>query len=143
VALAFVDRINDGDVAGIAALLTEDHEFVDTAGESFRGRETLRQGWIGYFQLFPDYRIAVEHVHVDGDRVALLAVTSGTLSAEGAETLRRPDGTLPAADELQGPVILTAQVRDGQIAQWRVFWDTPEARAELGFPRPATGEPLR
>ncbi len=135
VALAFVARINAGDVAGIAALLTEDHEFIDIPGHSFRGRETLREGWTGYFRLFPDYQVHVEDVRVAGDTVTLIGRSTGTLLAEGAETLRRPDGTLPPPDELQGPAIWTGRVRDGLIAQWRVYWDTPAVRAALGLDR--------
>jgi hypothetical protein len=132
--LAFVDRINAADVTGIAALLSEDHEFVDTAGESFRGRETLREGWSGYFQLFPDYRIEIQQIRVEGPRVVLAGRTSGTLSPSGAEALRGPDGTLPPPDQFQGPALFSANVEGGLITQWRVSRDTPEGRAELGLP---------
>jgi ketosteroid isomerase-like protein len=38
-ALAFVERINDHDVDGLVALMTEDHCFVDGLGQVVRGRE--------------------------------------------------------------------------------------------------------
>ncbi len=132
VVLAFVSRINAGDVDGIAALLTEDHEFIDTAGVSFRGRENLREGWTGYFRLFPDYRIDAPAVRVQGGTVTLVGTSSGTLTPFGEQALRRPDGSLPAPDELQGPAIWTARVEDGLIAQWCVYGDAPEVRATIG-----------
>jgi ketosteroid isomerase-like protein len=132
VALAFVERINAGDVAGIVALMTDDHEFVDTSGAAFRGREGMHDGWVAYFRLFPDYQIAVDRVLVEGPDVTLLGRSSGTLSAFGLEALRRPDGSLPPDHELQGPAIWTACVRDGLVCQWRVYADTPDTRALLG-----------
>jgi ketosteroid isomerase-like protein len=134
VVLAFVSRINAGDVDGIAALLTDDHEFIDTAGASFRGRENLREGWVGYFRLFPDYHIDAPAVRVEGSTITLVGTSTGTLTPFGEQALRRPDGTLPAPDELQGPAIWTACVEDGLIAQWRVYSDTADVRAALGLP---------
>ena len=124
-ALAFVERINVGDVDGITALMTEDHEFVDTAATSYRGREAMRAGWIGYFQLFPNYHIQIEQIRVADPVVTLLARTTGILSPHGQEALRGADGSLPPDEELQGPVVVTALIRDGQVAQWRVYADTP------------------
>jgi len=105
VVLAFVARINAGDVPCIAALLTDDHEFTDIPGTFHRGRETLRQGWIGYLRLFPDYHIEVALVLVESDMVTPVGESHGTLSAFGAEALRGSDGSLPPPEELQGPAI--------------------------------------
>jgi ketosteroid isomerase-like protein len=50
VAQKFVERINAADVAGLAALMTEDHRFVDSLGNEVSGREAapdLGGGWRG------------------------------------------------------------------------------------------------
>jgi ketosteroid isomerase-like protein len=39
---AFVGRINAHDVDGLAALMTEDHRFIDSLGQIVRGREAVR-----------------------------------------------------------------------------------------------------
>ncbi len=39
---AFVGRINAHDVDGLAALMTEDHRFIDSLGQVVRGREAVR-----------------------------------------------------------------------------------------------------
>jgi ketosteroid isomerase-like protein len=135
VTLDFVGRINAGDVDGIVALLTEDHEFVDTEGVSNHGRETLRGGWHGYFALFPDYQILVDEILVADSLVTLVGRSTGTLSPHGREVLRRADGSLPPDDELQGPAIWTARIENGLVAQWRVYVDTTETRAALGIAR--------
>ena len=53
----FAARINAGEAAGLAALMTEDHRFVDATGAVHAGRETMTAGWRQYFGMFPDYRI--------------------------------------------------------------------------------------
>ncbi len=134
VALAFVAAINARDVERIATFMSEDHEFIDIPGQSFRGRGPMREGWIGYYRLFPNYQIYVDRVLSNSDAVTLVGSTTGTLSAFGREALRRADGTLPAPDELQGPAIWTARIVDDKVAQWRVYRDTPEVRAALAIP---------
>ena len=46
----FVERINAGDVGGLAALMTEDHRFIDSLGNVVSGREAMKAGWGGLFQ---------------------------------------------------------------------------------------------
>jgi uncharacterized protein (TIGR02246 family) len=133
VALSFVECINAGDVEGIVALMTDDHEFIDTSGEAYRGREAMRAGWAGYFRLFPDYQVVVDDVRVAGSDVTMRGRSTGTLSEEGRETLRRPDGSLPPDDELQGTAIWTARILDGRVLRWRVYADTPDVRAALAI----------
>lgn len=131
VALAFVERINLGDVSRLLELMTEDHEFVDMAGDSFRGLALMQEAWTDYFRLFPDYEIQVETTSVNGDSVVLVGRSDGSLSAAGRRALRRPDGSLP--DDLQGRAIWTARIRDGRVAQWRICVDTPTVRSCLGL----------
>ncbi len=133
VALAFVAAINSRDPDRLAALMTEDHVFTDMDGQAWQGRETMRQGWVGYYRLFPDYAIEIGQVERRGDLVVLPGRSTGTLSDYGQEALRREDGSLPPADELQGPAIWTARVRGDRMAEWRVYADTPAARADLGL----------
>jgi len=44
VAQKFVERINAADVAGLAALMTEDHRFIDSLGNVVTGREAMKAG---------------------------------------------------------------------------------------------------
>jgi ketosteroid isomerase-like protein len=46
--LDFMNRINQRDADKLAALMTEDHTFVDSLGQTVHGRETMRAGWQGY-----------------------------------------------------------------------------------------------
>jgi len=106
---AFVDRINDRDVAGIGALLTEDHRFIDALGKLHQGAALMRPAWESYFDLFPDYSIAVEHSVVQGEQVALF----GTARAAHA----------PSGDSWEVPAAWLAVTREGRVAEWRVYCD--------------------
>lgn len=130
----FIDRINSGDVPMIVGAMTSDHEFIDSVGSRLRGRKAMLEAWQAYFRLFPDYRIHVERLIARSDGVVVLGRSSGTLSAEGAAELAGPDGVIPGDDELQGPAIWFCRVRDGLVASWQVFDDTPEVRESLGVP---------
>jgi len=52
VVLDFVQAINRHHVKGLVALMTEDHCFVDGLRQTVRGRESMKQGWVGYFGWF-------------------------------------------------------------------------------------------
>jgi hypothetical protein len=70
--------------------------------------------WRGFFAAFPDYRNIFDQLEVEGDRV--IVVGRSTCS----------DG------RLDGPALWTAKVRDGRLAEWRVYSDTPTNRHTLG-----------
>ena len=110
----FNDRINAGDVDGLAALMTEDHVFVDSAGAVIAGRALCLDAWRTFFDLFPDYRNAFRSMAGRGDRVAVL----------GASTC--------SDRRLDGPAIWTARIADGKVREWRVHKDDPANRAALG-----------
>src|ERR1700733_5334810 len=77
--LAFLDAINRHDSDQLAASMTEDHVFIDSLGNSVRGRETMRAGWRGYFAMCPDYRVSHEDILNTGDTVAVFGSAGGTI----------------------------------------------------------------
>jgi hypothetical protein len=131
--LDFVDRINSGDVDAVLEAMTPDHEFIDTAGSSIRGRDALRDAWAAYFRLFPDYHIEIERVVERDDEIVLVGTSTGTLSPTGRVELAGPDGDPPSDEELQGPAIWSGRIRAGLISEWTVFEDTVEVRDSLGI----------
>jgi uncharacterized protein (TIGR02246 family) len=110
--LAFVDAINAADVDAISDLLAEDHVFIDSDGTKVRGREAMREAWIGYFRMMPDYRIAVQEALADRDTVVLTGSATGTYAPDGRPS---PEGrwTVPAA--------WRAVVKGERVALWQVF----------------------
>jgi ketosteroid isomerase-like protein len=112
----FNDAINSRDLEGLMAMMTDDHEFVDSGEGSFKGREVATSAWRGFFSAFPDYRNDFERIVAVGD----IAVAVGR-------------SVCPSHSDLDGPALWSASTRDGKVAQWRVYDDTPENREQLGL----------
>jgi ketosteroid isomerase-like protein len=112
--LAFLDAINRHDAERLAELMTEDHRFVDSLGKCMQGRETMRNGWLGYFTLCPDYWVSREELFHTGRTVAAFGSAGGTISM-GGQLLPENKWEVPAA--------WRAVVEDGLIQEWRVYAD--------------------
>jgi len=125
--LAFLEQINVRNVDGLCALMTEDHVFADGLGNRVQGREAMRQGWAGYFRMFPDYRVSHTDVFSQGDVVAAFGSAEGTLAVKGE---------LPAENHWSVPAAWRAVVRDGLIAEWQVYADNQSARKIIGVQNP-------
>src|SRR5262249_46515461 len=69
----------------------EDHRFVDSTGAAHVGRERMREAWLQYFAMFPDYRIAISTTFSSGERAALFGTTCATSrqTACGSRCMRR------------------------------------------------------
>jgi uncharacterized protein (TIGR02246 family) len=114
ITLKFNERINARDLTGLAELMTEDHTFIDIPGEVTVGRDKMILGWLNFFKTYPDYRNNFTHIEVQGTKVIMIGFS---------ECFYEP---------LDGPAIWTAEIRDGLVAEWRVYDDTPEIRKSLG-----------
>ena len=53
--LDFLDRINKRDADKLAELMTEDHIFVDSLGNTMQGCEKMHAGRRGDYSICPDY----------------------------------------------------------------------------------------
>ena len=116
---AFVDRINAHDVAGLAALMTDDHRFVDSLGNGVDGREAMRGGWDGYFSMVPDYRLAAEAWFSAGPVVVMLGLAGGGY---------RPRGAKASVGNWSTPVACCATVRGQSVALWQIYADNEPIR---------------
>ena len=118
----FVDRINSGDVPGLAALMADDHRFIDATGAVHPGKEKMSAGWVQFFGSFPDYHIELESVLADGSVVAAFGRVTGSFRGEPDKSWR-----FPAA--------FRALVHDGLIAEWRVYADIEPMAQSAGMRR--------
>ena len=95
--LQFMDLINRRDADKLAELMTEDHLFVDSLGQSIYGREKMRAGWRGYYAFCPDYSISHDEILARGDLVAVFGAAAGTIAATrttaAASRVQRPGPT--------------------------------------------------
>lgn len=111
----FIGAINGHDLEQMGALMTEGHVFIDAHNSHEEGRDKMLVGWRFYFEIFPDYKIEVEKVFVEGNEFALFGYAEGTyhnLKDEGDKAHWR----LPASWK--------AVVDGDKIALWQVYADT-------------------
>jgi ketosteroid isomerase-like protein len=121
-AQAFVRAINRHDVDQLAELMTYEHCFIDSLGNTVRGRQKMQGGWAAYFFMVPDYQIAVEETYIDGPVVVMLGVAEGTYA---------PDGKLKPENRWKTPAAFRALIEDGQVAEWRVYADNEPIRGRM------------
>ena len=119
VVLAFVNAINRQDVDALMEMIAPEHRFVDSLGSMVEGREKMRAGWRAYFDMVPDYKIAVEETYRDGSVVVMLGEARGTFA---------PDGKMRAENRWRTPAAFRALVEKGKFNEWRVFADNEPIR---------------
>ena len=126
VALEFVNRINCHDVGGLAALMSENHRFIDGLGQAVDGRERMEKGWFGYFGWFPDYLIKIDEILSNGNVVALFGTAEGTFSVQGK---------LLAENHWKIPAAWKAVIRGELVSEWRVYGDNEPVWKVMGVKR--------
>jgi hypothetical protein len=83
VAMAFVAKINEHDVAGLVSLKCCSGRPQTRGQESFRGADQTRQGWKAYFARFPAYAIEVTDEFRRGEIVGMFGKARGTFAVNG------------------------------------------------------------
>lgn len=116
IVLAFNERINSRDLAGLEAMMTEDHTFIDSSNEVHPGKDLMVAGWKEFFESYPDYKNHFTYLENRGDRVYILGHSTCS---------HKP---------LDGPAIWTARVVGERVAEWRVYLDTEDNRKILELP---------
>ena len=112
IATAFVTAINSRAIDTMAELMTENHIFIDSDGTRVPGRERMREGWISYFEMVPDYCIEVHETFTRDQTVVLLGIATGTFADAGVLKLEN-SWSVPAA--------WRALVEDQKVAVWQVY----------------------
>jgi ketosteroid isomerase-like protein len=110
----FIEAINRADVDSMCELMTDDHTFVDSRDNRTIGKEIMRQAWIGYFKLFPDYKIEITGMLRKESFVSMYGYASGTylgLKKENNGNYWR----IPAA--------WTAYIKNNKVQKWQVYAD--------------------
>ena len=105
VALAFNEKINQRDLEGLSALMTDDHTFIDNSGDITKGKEEMTKGWRSFFGSYPDYQ----------NIFTSIIVNEGVVIMNGYSTCSNEPN-------LVGPSIWTAKIREDKVSQWRVYW---------------------
>jgi uncharacterized protein (TIGR02246 family) len=125
--LRFMELISQRDADKLAELMTEDHVFIDSLGQSVRGRQKMRAGWQGYFTLCPDYWVSHEEIFPSGSMVAVFGAAGGTIAA---------DGKLSPENKWQIRAAWLAVVEQGLVKEWRVYADNKPVYEILAKSKP-------
>lgn len=115
VVLVYVDAINRHDVEAMDTLMTKNYKFIDTYDNQTVGKDTMLEGWKGYFSWFPDYLIEVEEMFIDTNRIAVFGYASASYHGN-KKTNEKSYWRLPAAWK--------AVVTDNKISLWKVVCDS-------------------
>lgn len=110
VVLAFNEAINGRNLDALAAMMTESHRFIDSAGATVDGRNACVEAWRGFFDSFPDYRNIFDEVADLGDGIVLVRGRSECSFAP-----------------LEGPAEWRAVVLDARVDVWQVSEPAPGA----------------
>ncbi|TFH04710.1 MAG: nuclear transport factor 2 family protein [Candidatus Thorarchaeota archaeon] len=114
--IQFNEYINSLDIEGLTSLMTDDHTFIDSENDVHEGKEMMSEGWRTFFESYPDYRNIFKRVEMKDGVVVMVGHSICSI-----EPL------------LDGPALWSAKIRDGLVAEWRVYRDTDENRADLGI----------
>jgi len=112
----FVAAINGHDVEALTSLMTSDHLFVDSMGNSMKGVESMQTGWRGYFAMCPDYWIRVRSLLSERETVLATGEAGGTIDGVAWQT----------------PTAWQAVLVGGQVSEWRVFADNKPVYEIMG-----------
>jgi len=105
--MQFVTAINHHEIKALTALMTVDHVFVDSVGNRAHSAKSMEVGWRGYFAMCLDYWIHTDYVMAEGSVVLAVGEAGGTIDGVAWRT----------------PAAWKAVIRDGKVAEWRVFAD--------------------
>ena len=114
VALDYVHAINVADVSKLYSLMTHDFLFIDSQYNQVVGNDRMKESWIGYFSMFPDYKIEVVRVIEKDSFVCLFGYASGTYKGLKNEA---------NSNYWRVPAAWTAIVWDDKVKQWQVYAD--------------------
>ena len=115
IALLFNECINQGNLTGLADLMSADHTFIDRNDGKSSPKEVMVKGWREFFKQFPEYKNTFTRIESTDDRMAIIG--SAYWSKE------RP----------YDPVLWSARIENDLVAEWRVLEDTSENRRLLNL----------
>lgn len=114
IAIRFVKAINDHDVNEIINLISDDHIFIDALDNKSVGKKVMKEGWKGYYELFPDYQIEISDITENVSTIGLFGYASATYK-NLKNKLNSNFWRIPAAWK--------AIVENNKVKQWQVYCD--------------------
>ena len=104
IALKFNEKINQQDVEDLTELMTKDHAFINSEGETTKGKNAMKEGWKQFFKQYPDYKNIFTCVTTQKNLVVMTGYSTCSYKP------------------LSGPNVWTAKIRGKRVSEWRVNW---------------------
>jgi len=115
IVLDFIESINSANIDRLYELMSNDHEFIDSRGNSMVGNDHMKKAWMGYFDLFSDYKIEITDTLQNDSVIVLLGYASGTYKTNTNHADKANHWKVPASWK--------AIVVDKKIKLWQVYAD--------------------
>jgi ketosteroid isomerase-like protein len=112
--LDFVDAINHADLDKMVELMADDHVFVDSRDNKSTGKDNLKQAWMFYFDLFPDYNIEITGMLQKKSLLCMYGYASGTY-----KNMKNEDNS----NHWKIPAAWTAIIKNNKVKYWQVYAD--------------------
>jgi len=112
--IEFVNAINNADIGKMYKLMADDHLFIDSQDNRITGKDRMKQAWIGYFALFPDYKIEINELIEKDYLICIFGYAGGTYKNIQNEN---------NSNYWKIPAAWRAVVSNNQIKQWQVYAD--------------------
>lgn len=119
IVLDFIESINSANIDRLYDLMSNDHVFIDSRGNRMVGNDNIKKAWMGYFDLFPDYKIWITDALQNDSIIVLLGYASGTYKTTNKNEDNNNHWKVPASWK--------AIVVDEKIKLWQVYADNSVA----------------
>jgi ketosteroid isomerase-like protein len=127
----FYEAFSAGDLDAATAMFGRGVRIVDPGLGAVEGLEALRGYLVGLKEVVPDARAVVERVFEVADVVIVEGRFTGT-SANTGSSAGMGAGRQPASREVDLAFADFARVRDGQIVEYRTYYDQVSLLTQLG-----------
>lgn len=114
IVIRFITAINNRNIPMLSNIITKNHTFTDSLGNVFKGKEIMIKGWENYLAMFPDYKIDVDEIYCDRNKVIFTGTASGTYTI---------DGKFADENHWEIKAAWRVLVEEGKIKEWQVFGD--------------------
>jgi len=117
IVLEFVEGINSADIGKIVNLMSDEHIFIDSGDCKYQGKDFMKQGWINYFTMFPDYKIEIIDIIGGIPIVGIFGYASGTFIG-----MKNKNNS----NYFRIPASWKAIVQEGKVVYWQVFCESKQ-----------------
>ncbi len=118
VILEYIKAINESEIDKLYSLMASNYIFIDAHDNRVSGRDAMKQSWIEYFKMFPDYLIEIDEIMEEDTLFAVFGYASGTY-----KNLKDENNS----NYFRAPAAWKVVVEDGLIKHWQVYADNTHA----------------